>query len=472
MASITSGMVPASIMAAEKRPGWLTQWGNFTAELPLDSLPTTLLAQAKLIILDSIGAIAAGMQEPETSALVTRLAKRHNAQEGIAAIGAGVKLLSPDAAFANGIAGTTLELDEGNQFARGHPGIHVLPAALAACRPDQISGGALLRAFILGYEIGARVGGASRLRATVHPHGSWGTIGAALAAAALNHATAAQCAEVISLSSSLGVAPSLRTMLEGATVRNSYCGFSNRNGLDAWELVASGFTGEQDGVRSVYAGILGTEFNPDAMLTQLGTRWEMQRNYFKRHAACRFTHGALDVAIQLHARPELKDLSAIRRIEVETYMLAAQLDDPAPNNMLAAKFSLPFAIATTLVHGEASVPAFRISAVKQNNIRKLAQLVEVREEPQFSALLPDKRPARLTIYLANGSHITGETYSNRGDFQAPYGPDEITEKYFELTIPVWGEAHARKLHTAIDTLEQAKTLNQLNELLAAPVQPA
>ena len=31
----------------------------------------------------------------------------------------------------NGTAGTWLEMDEGNQFCKGHPGMHTIPAALA-----------------------------------------------------------------------------------------------------------------------------------------------------------------------------------------------------------------------------------------------------------------------------------------------------------------------------------------------------
>ena len=70
-------------------------------------------------------------------------------------------------AFLDGTAGTMLEIDEGNQYARGHPGIHVVPALMAATRLRDASGAAFLRALVLGYEIGARIGMAS-------PHSSGG----------------------------------------------------------------------------------------------------------------------------------------------------------------------------------------------------------------------------------------------------------------------------------------------------------
>ena len=45
-----------------------------------------------------------------------------------------------DAALLNGTAGTWLELDEGNLFAKGHPGIQVVPAAVALAQDLGSSG--------------------------------------------------------------------------------------------------------------------------------------------------------------------------------------------------------------------------------------------------------------------------------------------------------------------------------------------
>ena len=216
------------------------------------------------------------------------------------------------ASLLNGTAGTMLELDEGNQYARGHPGIHVVPAALAVGGRLAVSGADLILAIALGYEIGSRVGIASKLRVTMHPHGTWGTIGAAVTAARLEGATPDQVVETINLASSFGLSTSRRTMLEGGTVRNTYAGFSNQLGLMAWELQASGFVGEMDGVGTVYGTVIAENFQPDEMVLELGERWEITRNYFKRHAACRYTHGALDalgeIVRQLDYRPAQRAL--------------------------------------------------------------------------------------------------------------------------------------------------------------------
>ena len=267
-----------------------------------------------------------------------------------------------------------LEIDEGNQFARGHPGIHVVPAVLAAAEELGSSGADVLLAIALGYEIGSRIGIASKLRVTMHPHGTWGTVGAAVAVAKLHGADAEQMAEVINVASTLGLATSRRTMLEGGTVRNSFAGFSNEIGLRAWDMVDAGFVGEADGIGTVYGTVIADQFQPEEMIADLGTRWEIARNYFKRHAACRYNHGALDALQRLVAEAggRLKP-DDIARIDVDTYIWAAQLDDDEPRNMLAAKFSLPFSLATTIVNGAASIAAFRDEARRDAVTLALAQ---------------------------------------------------------------------------------------------------
>ena len=73
--------------------------------------------------------------------------------------------------------GTCHELDKGHRFARGHPGVHVVPAVLAWAGAHEVHGRDALLAVILGYEAAARLGSAMRMRAGGHPHGTWGTVG-------------------------------------------------------------------------------------------------------------------------------------------------------------------------------------------------------------------------------------------------------------------------------------------------------
>jgi 2-methylcitrate dehydratase PrpD len=472
MTIVAQNVIPASVLLKDGQPDWLRQWGAFAAQVRFADLPGPVVERAKLVLLDCIGAIAAGMQEPEMRRLVERLAQREASHDGqVPVIGAGRRMSPLLASFLNGTAGTMLELDEGNQYARGHPGIHVVPAALAAGERVSASGADLILAVALGYEIGSRVGIASKLRVTMHPHGTWGTIGAALTAAKLEGASAEQMIETVNIASSLGLSTSRRTMLEGGTVRNSYAGFSNQLGLTAWELQASGFVGETDGVGTVYGTVIAENFQPDEMILELGERWEIARNYFKRHAACRYTHGALDALGEIVRQAGgAIDPAAVEAIEVDTYVWAAQLDSAEPKNMLAAKFSLPFALATYIVNGAASVPAFREEAQANAMARNLARRVVVREDATLTAMLPGLRPARVRVRLTDGRELSAEVLTNKGDTEDPYSPDDVRDKFRELAEPVWGISHVEQIIAEVDAVDGASDIRGLTGLLARTAQ--
>ncbi len=461
MAIVTEGVEPASVLMAAPPPAWLEEWCAFAARTRLADIPAEAQQRARLVLLDSIGAIAAGAQEEEVQALAARMIAREGAGDA-PVIGLPRSARPGTAAFLNGTAGTMLELDEGNQYCRGHPAIHVVPALLAAPRGD---GAALLTALAIGYEFGARVGIASKLNVAMHPHGTWGTLGAGMGVAKLHGATAAEFRGVINMAASLGLATSRKTMLEGGTVRNTYAGVANMLGLTVWDLVRSGFEGERDGVGTVFGQVSATDFRPEEMTAALGTRWEIARNYFKRHAACRYTHGALDALGLILARTGPLQPDQVRAIEVDTYVWAAQLDSPLAPNMLAAKFSIPFALATTIAHGAATVPAFRGPARENPAVQALASRVTVNEDPKLTAQLPGLRPARLRVTLADGTTHAAEVTTNRGDTEDPYTEAEVRGKFRELADPVFGADRAKAIEEAVMALGPHHEAAALTELL-------
>jgi len=408
------------------------------------------------VIADTLAAVAAGAREPEVAALRKKL----HVEGRSSVVGSGLRAAPSTAAFLNGVAGTWLEMDEGNRFSRGHPSVHVLPAALAYAEMHRLSGRELLLAVVLGYEVGARIGIAANLRPSMHPHGTWGTVGAALAVAKLAGADAAKMREVINVSSSLTLATSKNTMLQGGTVRNAYAGVSNQMGLLAWDMVEAGFSGERDGLASVFGHVVSESFDPAKMIEGLGKHWEIDRNYFKRHSCCRYNHGTLDALDRLLSTNRVKP-EDVERVDVESYRYAAELDDQAPRNVLAAKFSVPFAVATRLVTGSSGMASFTWERVRDPAIQALSKKVFVREDPALTAKLPQLRPARLKMKLRDGRMLEGSADANRGDDQDPYSRDELREKFFELSERAWPRSAVEAVHQKLQQLETLEDVSQL-----------
>ena len=123
-------------------PEYLAELARFACTAKIEDLGERALDRTRWIIADSLPVVAAGMQQPEMRAFV----QKHlaSAGGGLAwVLGTRRRARASDAALLNGTAGTWLELDEGNLFAKGHPGIQVVPAAIALAQELGASGAEL-----------------------------------------------------------------------------------------------------------------------------------------------------------------------------------------------------------------------------------------------------------------------------------------------------------------------------------------
>ena len=298
------------------------QLAEFVASTRLADIPADVIARGRLILADCIGCMAAGAVVPEMG----RLAGLHVGRGHPVAtvLGTGARLAADAAAFINGAAGTWHDLDEGNLSTRTHAGIQILPAALAEAETRGSSGAGLLEAVILAYEASARIWRATQARLSVHPHGTYGPLAAAMALAKLRGDNASLIAGAVNIAATLGLAASRMTLNDGATVRNIYAGHSARAGFEALALRDAGFTGEADAVASIMGNIYGSAFDAGMAVAELGNTWWIRRNYFKRFATGRYAHAALDLTEELANRRQSRlSASAIERIDVETFFWAA-----------------------------------------------------------------------------------------------------------------------------------------------------
>ena len=408
---------------------------RLVAETPPEGIPAEVRRHAALVLTDTVGAILAGSREPE----IERLHAHADRAAGPATVLArGFRRVDPWwAVVANGTAGTMLELDEGHRFARGHPGIHALPAALAEAERLGASGAALIAAVVLGYEVAARLGAAAPVRPGMHMHGVHGTVGAAAAVARLRGLDASATARALTVAAGLTLATSWRTALEGATVRNAYAGVAGATGWLAVDLAEAGITGLADMLPETFGRISGAAFDPEAALDGLGRRFEVARNYFKRYACCRYNHAAVEALEALLAeRPLLPE--RVERIRVVTHAAAATMAAADPVGSLGAKFSIPYALAARLVLGHCGAEAFREPALGDARLRALARRVDVAEDPALTAALPARRPARVEVRLTDGEVLSRQVDTAAGEFDRPYPGEALRAKFLELTAPLFG----------------------------------
>jgi 2-methylcitrate dehydratase PrpD len=392
---------------------------------------------AALILADTLAAILIGHAEPEVAAITAR-----HATGGVPLLGSRAAAPPPMAAFLTGLAGTAVELDEGNYAAGGHPAIHAIAPTLAEVAARPTSGRALLEAVIAGYEAGSRVGHATRLRPAAHPHGTWGTIGAAAAVARLRGHDAARTEAALEIAASLGLATSATASLRGGSVRNVYAGAAAQNGMLAVDLAEAGITGEPGGIAAVFGAVIGEGFDTAAYAASAGRAF-IAEPFLKIASCCRETQGALEAIEALLPLDPLVDPLAIQAIEVETFASAALLAERAPVAPIAGRFSIPFTIATRIVQGHAWIEAFSPAAIADPRARALAARVTVREDAALTARLPAERVCRLRLTLADGTVRQVEVINTPGDPGRPHPEGAMREKFRRCVEPSHGAGWAR-----------------------------
>ncbi len=438
---------------------YLQELAAFACGTRLADLPGQVLERTRWLVADSLPVIAAGMQQPEMQALL-----KYGFRSGKAwVLGTRKRADCLDAALLNGTAGTWLELNEGNLIAKGHPGIQVLPAALALAQESGASGEALLMAIALGYEVSSRISRAAQMKLSVHPHGTWGTLGAAVAAGRLKRFDERRMRELINVSATMGMATSRQTLLDGATVRNIFTGHSGYMGLTAARLVECGFTGEADSPAAIYGKVLADGFDPATATEGLGREWILAQGYFKLHPTGRYVHSAIDALEDALSKSGPLDLAKIERIDVKAYKLAAMLKEKRVTSSFGARFSVPFALATLLHRGRSELAAFEQAAVDNPAIQALAARVDVQEEPGYTARYPVEQRVDLRIVMSDGRAHEGRCTVTKGEPSRPHALDELRAKFMQLGGPIWGEPAARRLLDACLRLEELADFSRFAE---------
>jgi 2-methylcitrate dehydratase PrpD len=429
----------------------LARWA---ATLRWSDVPETVRRRLALVLFDALGVTAVGGRLPERAGLV----EAWDPPPGhCPLLGTSVRTTPDVAAWLNGAAMVSLELDEGSKFAAGHPAAHGFPAVLALAAHVDADGPTTATALLVAYEVAARFGRATHLRTGTHPHGNWGLTGAAAGCARLLGLSADAINAAIDTAAGMPIAGPFVAATSGNQVRNEWMGMSNAAGLAAARLAAAGMA-TATGIAAHSLGEILGSFDPTPLTDELGTRWEVELGYFKRHSSCAFTHPAADATLTLRGRI---DVAAIAAIDVDTYSMAATLTSTTWRNRLGAMFSIPYVVASALTFGRVHPSGFGPGQLADPALLALAGKVRVRSSADFDAALPEHRGARVTVIFADGHTDTEAVTDPIGDAAfEPLDESAVAELLAGLLEPDHS-AVARIRAAATDLLRTASVRSTL-----------
>lgn len=424
----------------------LNDLADFAAEIHIDTMENRVREALEKNLIDSFAVAAAGMNTPE----LRDLRKVWPQSEGPSSIlGTDLRSLPETSIALNASALCVLELDEGNKYARGHPGAHVLPAALAEAQHLGASGPEFMSALLAGYEVATRIARNFSPRPGLHPHGHWGAVGAAISVGRLHGFSPTEMAQAMDAAAGLPLATPFSSALSGSFVRNTWMGVAGNNGLTAARIVMAGLGSTDATGLATFDDLLGT-IETDEITAELGTRWEITGGYFKRHSSCNYTHPPADAAIELALSGEF-DPASISGIQVDTHALALRLQEHRPRTRLAAMFSIPHVVAVALVKGACQPESFSPEHLDDPEIARLRELVSIEFDNQIDSRRPAERGARVTITNGNDRTTSAQVPNSIGDADHfPFSKEQIIDKANALV----GPERAERIATGVANLRQ------------------
>lgn len=417
-----------------------------------ETLPEPVAWAARRAMLDWFATMLPGCPLPPATLLVGALAGERPAGGAICYVDGGVS--SPrHAALLNAVASPIVEFDDIFRDGGYHPGSATVAAALALAQHHGRSAQDLHRAIVAGYEVGCRVSLAIQPShyAFWHTTATVGTIGAAVAGAALLGCDAAGIGHAIALASSFAGGHQQNLQGEGMA-KALHPGHAADAGLLAAYAAAAGVTGSPESLHGAKGFAAATSASPgdwSAALDGLGEWTPITRMTIKAHGCCGHIFPALD---GLKAMREATPFGPeqIASIDIDGYGATREMcDRPQAVSAQDARFSIQYCLAAQLVLGGVRLDAFRPEALADPRIRALMPKITVSEDAELAAAYPRRRQARLTVALVDGSRLEHHQAFRTGDPEAPLSDAELIAKFDELAGSVANPVDVAALRTTI-----------------------
>lgn len=405
-------------------------------EKQLDNLLDTVLSsstfseevkrQTEWVIVDTLIAALYGLKaEKEVVSYANKTAlPADKGEKYFPVLGTHLRTNRKDNLIMHGAAIVANELDEGNTSAKGHPSAHILPTMLVSAYENNATIEQVIDAYIKAYEIASRLSYASSMRDDMHPHGTWGNVGGAVARGLLEGKSKKAIKEIIIIALSLPLSTAWQAAEKGQSVRNLYTGVGSFLAYESVSFQEYGFVSSMEVVENLWSTIMGTGINSERLTEKLMDPPLITKNYFKVHPSCRFTHAAIDATIAL-INTDTFAYPDISHVHVETYSLAARCDTNEPKTKLQSKFSIPYAIACTLM----DINMFTDYEENLTQVKELLANIVVHESEEITKLLPQKRAAKVTITLKDNTEHTYMIDNAQGEFSFRFSKEQMWEKY-------------------------------------------
>lgn len=443
--------------------------GSFISNLRYAAVPPDVVSRICVAFTDCVAVTIAGATEP-----APRLLRSVLAPGGTEAmlIGGG-RASAMDAAWINGTAAHALDFDDDAQRG-GHVSAVLVPAILAEAEAVGASGEQMITAYAAGYETLAELiwrDPGQHHEKGWHPTGVFGAVAAAAACASLRGLDTAKSALAIALSASqsAGLIANVGTM-----TKPFHAGNAARIGIVSARLAGAGFSAADDAFEH-RPGFLQA-FSPGGPIdldtpVSAGREWRFagsNRLSTKQYPLCYYTHRTIDGTLDLLQEHKI-NAGDIERITVSiSPRNATILRYALPQTGLEAKFSIQFAVASSIIAGQPGLRELTDEFVLRPDVQALMKRVVVRREERDDPNLPGYAIYdQVVIEMRDGQRIESARVNRiRGGPDLPLSRDALWAKFESCVKHAGAPLPARKLFDALMALNDTSHVGHLVSLVA------
>ncbi|KAI8959033.1 putative immune-responsive protein [Daldinia sp. FL1419] len=476
-------------MDPEGPTGRLCTW---VENLRYSDIPEHIITRAKYLILDGLACALVGAHLPSSKKATTAVLELEVAGGSATVFGWERKVGPLSAALLNGTFIQGFELDDWHRDAPVHSNSILIPALLAAAEHysrgegDNVglrySGKDLLLAYLVGCEVGPRVGlglwGAHILSKGWHSGAIFGPSASAAAVSKLFGLSAAAIEDALGIACTQ--AGGLMSAQFESEVKRMQHAFASRNGLLAAVLARGGYIGIKKVYEREYGGFLtmfssgnGMEpqFKPDEVAKDLGTKWEIEGIMVKPYASMAGTHCTVDcmAALRRLYPKQTGDFSNFESILIE-------LSEPAyhhggwkavrPLTSTGAQMSNAYIGAVYLVDDRVTPEQFRNDKLDRDEVWRLVDISTCTHNLEYSKSSQEKARTKVTITFRDGSAaLSYEQAAPRG-VKPPLSNEEILEKWRTVTQNIIGDERRSRIEQIVLTLDECDEISVIGRLMA------
>jgi 2-methylcitrate dehydratase PrpD len=430
--------------------GFEASLAEFVATTEFADLPDGVADTVRRAFVDTVGVTLAGLVAESGDAMRGAFGgEEEHANDGARSL--------PAAALEYGTAAHALDYDDLSWGMDGHPSVVLVPPILAIAEQQSVSGEAATTAYAVGYEVACAVAAPispDHYEAGWHATATFGTFGATAAAASLLDLTVEQIETALNVAASM---PAGTKRNFGSMTKPLHAGLASRSGVTAAALAAEGFDsgtgaiGGDGGFWDLYGSGATVDDADVEAVRGIGTGdWALDSHgvHTKRYPCCYFTHTAI-AAVQRLA--EEHDLTGDDVVHANVYASRGASDAlayDAPETELAAKFSMPHAVAVGLMRETVGLDAFEETTLQDEQIRSLYNRVTLHRD---ESLPYDAHAARVELDL--GDRTVSTTQENPPWVHTePPSEEGLREKFVACATRAVSEAEATSLYDRLSRL--------------------